>query len=53
MWLLVMENNEFYNAISAPMWTAALAGSFCGLGYAALRGQRNWNMNVEAKPVWN
>lgn len=53
VWLLVMENNEFYNAISAPMWTAALAGSFCGLGYAALRGQRNWNMNVEAKPVWN
>lgn len=53
VWLLVMENNEFYNAISAPMWTAALAGSFCGLGYATLRGQRNWNMNVEAKPVWN
>lgn len=51
-WMLVMENNEFYNAISAPMWVTALAVSFCGLGYVILRGQRNWNRKMEAKPVW-
>ncbi len=51
VWLLVMEQNEIYNAISAPLWVLALAASFCGLGWVILRGQRN--LNLEAKPVWN
>lgn len=51
VWLLVMEKNEIYNAISAPLWVLALAASFCGLGWVILRGQRN--LNLEAKPVWN
>lgn len=51
VWLLVMEQNEIYNAISAPLWVLALAASFCGLGWVILRGQRN--LNLEVKPVWN
>ena len=51
VWLLVMEQNEIYTAISAPLWVLALAASFCGLGWVILRGQRN--LNLEAKPVWN
>ncbi len=51
VWLLVMEQNEIYNAISAPLWVLALAASFCGLGWVILRGQRK--LNLEAKPVWN
>lgn len=51
VWLLVMEQNEIYNTISAPLWVLALAASFCGLGWVILRGQRK--LNLEAKPVWN
>ncbi len=52
-WLLVVERNEIYDAISAPLWALALAGSCCCLGYVILRGQRRQNMNLEAKPIWN
>lgn len=51
VWLLVMEQNEIYNAISAPLWVLVLAASFCSLGWVILRGQRN--LNLEVKPVWN
>lgn len=51
VWLLVMERDWIYDAISAPLWVLALAGSFCCLGYAVLRGQHN--LKLEAKPVWN
>lgn len=53
VWLLVMERNVLYDAISAPLWVLALAGSFCCLGYTVLRGQRNWKMNLEARAIWN
>lgn len=53
VWLLIMERDWIYDAISAPLWVLALVGSFCCLGYTALRGQRNWNRKMEAKPVWN
>ena len=51
VWLFVMETGTIYNAISAPLWVLALAGSFCGLGDTILRGQRK--LNLEAKPIWN
>lgn len=51
VWLFVMETDTIYNAISAPLWVLALAGSFCGLGDTVLRGQRK--LNLEAKPIWN
>ena len=50
-WLLVVERDVIYNAISAPLWVLALGASFCCLGYAVLRGQKQ--LNLEAKPVWN
>lgn len=48
-WLAVMENEMIYDAISPPVWAAALGGSFCCLGYALLRGRRMWKMEA----VWN
>lgn len=51
VWLMVVERDVIYNAISAPLWVLALGASFCCLGYAVLRGQKQ--LNLEAKPVWN
>ena len=51
LWLLAVENELIYNAISAPVWAAALVMSFLALAYGVLRGQRNWK--TEVIPVWN
>lgn len=51
LWLLVVKNDTLYNAISAPVWAAALAASFLCLGGILLRGQRKWK--TEVVPAWN
>lgn len=53
VWLLVVEKETIYDAISVPVWVLALAGSFCGLAWAVLRGQEKWEANLEVSPIWN
>lgn len=53
LWGLVVKNDAVYHAISVPMWSLMLTGSFCYLVYTIHRGQKTIYNTWEAKASWN
>lgn len=53
LWCGIILQDAVYSAISLPMWALLLAASFLYMGYAIVRGQRDWRQIMEVKPLWN
>lgn len=53
LWVLVVASDSVYNAVSVPVWIAALAGAAVYLAFSAGRVQREYRKLWEAKPSWN
>ena len=52
VWAMLILNDRIYPVISTPVWAAALAASFLGMGCALCRGQKKWQQILEVKPLW-
>lgn len=52
LWAMLILNDRVYPVISTPVWAAALAASFLGMGCALCRGQKKWQQILEVKPLW-
>ena len=52
IWAMLILSNAVYTIISVPIWIAALAASFLGIGYTLLQGREKWQQIMEVKPLW-
>lgn len=51
-WAMLILSNAVYPMISIPIWIAALAASFLGIGYTLSQGRKKWQQILEVKPLW-
>lgn len=52
-WLLIIQNEKIYGAVSLLAWLAMLAAASAYLGYCIRRGQKSCEDLLEVKTLWN